>query len=127
MKLSRIGVLLAAALTGCAGGGIDEATLFSDPATYALYDCKQLETMRKSYSMRKDELEGLMRKAETGAGGAVIAEVAYRQDYTVAVAHLKSIDSHWRRNGCDRPASTPADPRPGQVGQRTDPGRGGVY
>ena len=55
-------------------------TAFADPAKYEFYDCKQLEGERKSLAGRAAELQGLMAKAETGAGGAVVSEVAYRND-----------------------------------------------
>ena len=53
---------------------------FADPARYDLYECKQLEPERKNLATRAAELQGLMAKAETGAGGAVVAELAYRND-----------------------------------------------
>lgn len=91
----------AAMLGGCASVALDESTFFADPATFAMYDCKQLGVVRKSYAQRIDELQGLMAKAETGAGGSVVAEVAYRPDYVSAQAKLKSANSYWAQNRCD--------------------------
>jgi len=95
-------------LGGCAGGEIggtnvslNEATFFSDPAKFALYDCKQLASVRTSYAARVEELKGLMNKAETGPGGPVIAELAYRPDYLSAQATLKRANDEWQRNRCD--------------------------
>ena len=64
-------VALGAGLSGCAGMSDTISPAFADPAKYDLYDCKQLETERKSLANRSAELQGLMAKAETGVGGAV--------------------------------------------------------
>ncbi len=52
-KLARFFALTISAgvmLSGCAGtgsvGGLDESTFFADPATFAMYDCKQLANAR---------------------------------------------------------------------------------
>lgn len=96
-------------LAGCATSAVDEATFFADPSRYALYDCKQLAVARSSYSTRIEELRGLMMKAETGAAGSVVAEMAYRPDYVSAQGQLKSANAAWERNRCDSAAQA-ADP-----------------
>ena len=106
IKLARFSVLAistGASLAGCAStsSGLDEATFFSDPATYALYDCKQLATVRDAQAKRVEELQGLMTKAETGVGGSVVAEVAYRSDYVAAQAKLKRANQTWEQNRCE--------------------------
>ncbi len=68
-------------LSGCADMSDGMTKAFADPAKYELYDCKQLETERKTLANRAAELQGLMAKAETGVGGSVVAELAYRNDY----------------------------------------------
>jgi hypothetical protein len=105
-------------LCGCAGtgsvGGLDESTFFADPATFAMYDCKQLAAARESLVKRVEELQGLMTKAETGAGGAVVAEIAYRPDYLSNQARLKSANAAWERNRCENVTDPAlARPRPG--------------
>src|SRR5919204_4878181 len=72
---------LSSTLAGCAGMSDSMSTAFADPAKYDLYDCKQLEPERKRLADRTAELQGLMAKAQTGAGGAVVAEVTYRNEY----------------------------------------------
>src|SRR5262245_47542032 len=94
-KLTRFFALATTAgalLSGCASTGsvVDESTFFADPASFAMYDCKQLAPLRDGYAKRIAELQGLMAKAETGAGGSVVAEIAYRPDYVSAQAKLKS-------------------------------------
>src|SRR5690242_21808374 len=71
----------ALALPGCADMSDSMSLAFADPAKYDLYECKQLEPERKRLAERTAELQGLMAKAETGAGGAVVAELAYRNEY----------------------------------------------
>ena len=74
-------LLSAVGLGGCAGMSDGISTAFADPAKYDLYDCKQLETARKELAARQAELQGLMTKAETGTGGVLVAELAYRNEF----------------------------------------------
>ena len=71
-------------LGGCADMSDSMTSAFADPAKYDFYDCKQLETERKSLGVRSAELQGLMAKAETGVAGSVVSELAYRNDYGAA-------------------------------------------
>jgi hypothetical protein len=104
-------VLLAAgaALSGCAGMSETVAPAFADPGKYELYDCKQLETERKALANRTADLQRLMDKAETGAGGAVVSELAYRNDYIAVRGQAQLADEAWRRNRC---RETPPEPTP---------------
>ncbi|CAL76741.1 conserved hypothetical protein; putative signal peptide [Bradyrhizobium sp. ORS 278] len=96
-----------ALLSGCAGMSDSVSTAFADPAKYDLYDCKQLEAERKALAARTAELQGLMAKAETGAGGAVVAEVAYRNDYVAVRGQSQFAEEAWRRNKCVETPPTP--------------------
>jgi hypothetical protein len=87
-------------LCGCAQMGETLSPAFVDPAKYDLYDCKQLEAERKALAARAAELQGLMSKAETGTGGAVVAEVAYRNDYVAVRAQQKLAEENWQRDKC---------------------------
>ncbi|MBR1172586.1 twin-arginine translocation pathway signal [Bradyrhizobium sp. KB893862 SZCCT0404] len=104
-------VLLAgsAALGGCAGISETVAPAFADPARYELYDCKQLEAERKALANRTGDLQRLMDKAQTGAGGAVVSELAYRNDYVAVRGQAQLADDAWRRNRC---RETPPDAKP---------------
>ncbi|MGX9428442.1 MULTISPECIES: hypothetical protein [Bradyrhizobium] len=93
-------IALGGLLCGCAQMGETLSPAFVDPAKYDLYDCKQLETERAALTSRAAELQGLMSKAETGVGGAVVAEVAYRNDYVAVRAQQKLAEENWRRNRC---------------------------
>jgi hypothetical protein len=107
---------LCAVLAGCANVGDSVASsAFVDPARYDNYDCKQLEAERKAIAGRAAELQGLMAKAETGTGGAVVAELAYRNDYISARGQARLADEVWRRNKCvatlpTAPAAAPPAP-----------------
>ncbi len=91
---------LVLALPGCSSMSDSMSTAFADPAKYDLYDCKQLEPERKRLAERTAELQGLMAKAETGVGGAVVAEVAYRNEYIATRGQAKLAERAWQKNGC---------------------------
>jgi hypothetical protein len=107
---------LCASLGGCANVGDSMvSSAFVDPAKYENFDCKQLEAERKALATRTAELQGLMAKAETGTGGAVVSELAYRNDYISARAQARLADEMWQRNKCattSPAAATPAVPAP---------------
>ena len=107
-------LVAATGLGGCAGMSDGMSTAFADPAKYELYDCKQLETARKALAARTAELQGLMAKAETGAAGTVVAELAYRNAYVSVRGQSKFADAAWPRNRCvaGAPSSAPAAPVP---------------
>ena len=106
-------VALGAGLSGCAGMSDTISPAFADPAKYDLYDCKQLEPERKSLAPRTAELQGLMRKAETGVAGPVVAEMAYRNDYIALRGQSKLADEAWEKNRCQesKPEAKPAPVR----------------
>lgn len=134
-RLRVFGALLApfaagVALSGCAGMSETIAPAFADPGKYELYDCKQLEAERKALTARTADLQRLMDKAETGAGGAVVAELAYRNDYIAVRGQSQLVDDAWRRNRCREtppeaapPAAPPSaaaakpTPRSGRTGR----------
>src|SRR5207253_5814685 len=93
-------LVFALSLPGCAEMSDSMSLAFADPAKYDLYDCKQLEPERKRLADRTAELQGLMAKAETGAGGAVVAEVAYRNEYIATRGQSKLAEQAWQRNRC---------------------------
>jgi hypothetical protein len=116
-------LVLGATLGGCANVGDSFASAaFVDPAKYENFDCKQLETERKNLATRTAELQGLIAKAETGVGGSVVGELAYRNDYISARASAKLAEETWQRNKCasspataiPAPAPAPAAPAPGK-------------
>jgi hypothetical protein len=106
------GALLALGVTlsGCADMGDSMTTAFADPAKYELWDCKQLEPERKSLANRAAELQGLMAKAETGAAGPLVAEMAYRNEYLTVRGQAHFAEEAWRKNNCHETPPAPAAP-----------------
>ena len=125
---------LCAGLGGCANVGDSFASsAFVDPAKYEQFDCKQLDAERKLLATRTAELQGLIAKAETGVGGSVVGELAYRNDYISARASSKLADETWQRNKCvasspavATPAPAPAQPAPGK-GHGSAKSGGAIY
>lgn len=117
LRLAVLGAL-AIGLGACASGGESPfgSSVFVDPARYDLYDCQQLATARKSTNDRVVELEGLMAKAETGAGGTLVSGLAYQTDYRAQRAQRDAIDAKLARHNCSAelappPAAAPAAPK----------------
>ncbi|MCK1652379.1 twin-arginine translocation pathway signal [Bradyrhizobium sp. 149] len=102
--------LLCAALGGCASVSDTISPAFADPARYDLWDCKQLAPERKNLVKRIADLERLMAKAETGAGGAVVVELAYRNDYIAARGQQKLMEETWAKNRCRESDMEAAEP-----------------
>ncbi|MCS3895032.1 hypothetical protein M2171_004165 [Bradyrhizobium japonicum USDA 38] len=102
------------ALSGCASMTETVAPAFADPGKYELYDCKQLEAERKALATRTADLQRLMDKAQTGAGGAVVSELAYRNDYIAVRGQSQLAEEAWRRNKCREtpPGAAPAASAP---------------
>jgi hypothetical protein len=105
-------LVCATLLSGCAGMSDGMTSAFADPAKYQLYDCKQLEAERKALSNRMAELQGLMNKAQEGVGGAVVAEVAYRNEYIAARGQAKNAEEAWVLNKCRETPAKAASPTP---------------
>jgi hypothetical protein len=99
----------------CASGGESAfgSSVFVDPSKYDLYNCQQLATARQTSNNRVIELEGLMAKAESGAGGALVSGLAYQTDYRAERAQRDAIDQKMARNNCSAElAPTPAPAAP---------------
>ncbi|MGV7218491.1 twin-arginine translocation pathway signal [Bradyrhizobium sp. UFLA05-112] len=102
---------LGTTLAGCSTVGDAISPAFVDPGKYELWECKQLGPERKSLVSRIESLEKLMAKAETGTGGAVVSELAYRNDYISLRGQQKLVEENWRRNKC-RESDMEATPPP---------------
>jgi len=103
MRAVSLAVLLAATLgvAGCAGTMESATDAFVDPSIYDLYDCKQLAAERTALASRLAENERLMSKARTGAGGAAVAEVAYRNENLSLQGQIRLADRMWAKNRCE--------------------------
>ena len=119
---------LGVALSGCADMSDSMTSAFADPAKYDLYECKQLEPERKRLTERAAELQGLMAKAETGAAGVVVAELAYRNDYIAVRGQQRLAEQAWQRNRCRETipgAATPVVPAPPPAARAAPSSRAG--
>ncbi|MBR0937368.1 twin-arginine translocation pathway signal [Bradyrhizobium jicamae] len=103
---------LAVGASGCAQVGDTISPAFADPAKYELYDCTQLEAERKALAGRAAEQEGLMAKAETGVGGTVVAEMAYRNELIAIRGQQKNAEEAWRKGKCHETSPASATPAP---------------
>src|ERR1700738_3361226 len=112
LALGVLGFALVLGLAGCAKKGDSFTTAFADPAKYELYECKQLEPERKALAARLADLQGLMTKAETGVGGTVVAELAYRNEYIAVRGQSRFAEEAWQRNKCVAGAPPPGAPAP---------------
>jgi hypothetical protein len=124
MALLALGI----ALSGCAEMSDSMTSAFADPAKYDLYECKQLEPERKRLTERAAELQGLMAKAETGAAGVVVAELAYRNDYIAVRGQQRLAEQAWQRNKCRETipgAATPVVPAPPPAARSAPSSRAG--
>jgi hypothetical protein len=132
---------LGAGLAGCASVGDTISPAFADPAKYDLYDCKQLESERKALADRAADLQRLIAKAETGVGGSVVVEMAYRNDVIANSGQRKLVEEGWRRNKCQESkleskpeskpvagaAAAPPAPSPGVRGAGSSKAGGVLY
>jgi len=111
LRLAVLGVL-AISLGACASGGGSTfgSSVFVDPSKYDLYNCQQLATARKGTNDRVVELEGLMAKAETGAGGTLVSGLAYQTDYRAQRAQRDAIDEKLASNNCSAELTPPPAP-----------------
>jgi hypothetical protein len=111
MRTVTLSLTLTLGLGGCATSvseiGDNMTLAFADPAKYDLYDCKLLETERKTIKTKIEELERLMAKAQTGTAGPVVAELAYRNDYIAYRGQQKLAEKAWQRNKCHDSPPTP--------------------
>ena len=105
-------VLLAAGmLGGCAISDERAASLLVVPGDYDIYSCPQLAVTYSGLKTRRIELEGLMAKSASGAGGQLVNAVGYRPDYLKVRGEQHEIEKTAREKNCDLSA-VPADAKP---------------
>lgn len=109
--------ILALLLGGCASGDV-RSSIFVDPSRYDLYDCPQLATARVAAEKRVADLQSLIAKADTGFAGPVVSGLAYKTDFSAAVAQRDLIDQKMAANNC------PAQPPPVAESVRTPAPKG---
>jgi hypothetical protein len=78
-------------LSGCAMSDDKLSTFLVAPDKYVLYTCKEIAAQAKVNVARQKELEGLMAKANTDAGGRLVSSVAYQPDYLTARGEMNDL------------------------------------
>ena len=133
LPLLALGSILGVSLGGCAGVSDTISPAFVDPAKYDLWECKQLAPERRNLANRLADQERLMAKAETGAGGAVVSEMVYRNEYIAIRGQQKLLEETWQKSRCREsdmqaalPPAQPAPP-PGAAKPSKSKSGGAVY
>jgi len=117
-----VGVVAAAALTGCASESPIVDNILVVPGYYDTLPCPELVAAFQSSSTRVKELTALMERSASGSAGPVVNVMAYNTDYAKARATQKNSEDAARRKNCDltkKVDQTPADqlpPAPGKSG-----------
>jgi hypothetical protein len=99
-------------LSGC----VSEETasrMFVEPDRYQLYSCPELATAAQAKVIRQRELEALMAKAGTDAGGRLASSMAYQPEY----AQLRGEMDQIRKTAAERNCKT--TPSAGGLGVRS--------
>ena len=118
-------LLAAGLLGGCAISDDKAASLLVAPGDYDLNSCPQLAVTYAGLKVRRVELEGLMAKAESGAGGTLINAVGYRPDYLKVRGEQHEIEKTAREKNCDLSA-VPAGAEPASVAMPALPASPGL-
>lgn len=104
-----------AGLAGCAtqNGAPDDgmSSYLVSPGKYQLYSCAQLAGLEPPLRTREGELVVLIAKAESGPGGALAANLAYRGEYLQVRGELAELGKATAAKNCPPPAEEkPASP-----------------
>ncbi|MEP7030946.1 MAG: hypothetical protein ABI830_08445 [Pseudolabrys sp.] len=108
-------MLLSAALAACSaqpGLSPDDRTarFLVAPDRYALYSCPQLAERAVVITTRENELQALIVKAGTGAGGRFVSATAYRPEYLELRGEMNELQRTAGEKKCKIPAVTGALP-----------------
>ena len=77
------------------------SSFFVAPGHYALYQCDDIDRAAKGIVTRQKELEQLMAKAGTGAGGQFISSAAYGPEYETTLGQLKDLRAAAIEKNCN--------------------------
>jgi len=97
--------LLAASLAGCSVNSDSMDTvglLLADPLKYELYNCRQLAVVMDAQNKREREVRELIVKAERDPGGAIVAALAYKNEYARVRGEIKVLKDTMERRDCSR-------------------------
>lgn len=99
-----IAALAATVLCGCASEDTAGRFLVA-PDKYVLYNCAQLSVTVQGIQSRQRELEKLMAKAGTGAGGEIVSDLAYRPEYLLLRGEMNELRKALAEKNC-KPVAT---------------------
>lgn len=103
-----------AALAGCGASDDTMSSFFVAPGHYVLYQCDDIDRAAKGVAARQKELEQLMAKAGTSAGGQLISNATYGPEYETTRGQLKDLRAAAIEKNCnfvpgaDAPATPPS-------------------
>jgi len=107
--------LAAAMLAGCAMSDDSLSSFLVAPGNYVLFSCDDIARTAKTTQARQKELEQLMAKASTDAGGRMIADATYGTDYVTTRGRMKNLRAAAAERKCnfvpgeDNPAGRTSD------------------
>src|SRR5262245_36979688 len=92
--------VVALGLSGCMS---DETAsrMLASPDRYILYSCPELVTAAKNNATRQRELEALIAKAGTDAGGQMASNMAYRPEYLQLRGQMEQIRKTAAERNCN--------------------------
>jgi hypothetical protein len=104
-----------ALLAGCASKSANDedrvGSFLVSPGKYEFYTCAHLAQMTVAYTTREKELEALIAKAGTDAGGRLASAVAYSAEHSQARGNLVELRKTATAKNCPPPVvETPAKP-----------------
>ena len=97
---------------GCAGTEDTIGQVLVAPGYYEFYNCQQLAAAAKPLRVRLQELDELMTKSSSGAGGGLVNAMAYQPDYLSVRGQLNELSRTATAKNCDEReiAGQPAKP-----------------
>lgn len=102
-------------LSACAMSDDSLSSFLVAPGNYALFSCDDIARTAKTTQERQKELEQLMAKASTDAGGRMIADATYGTDYVTTRGRMKNLRAAAAERKCnfvpgeDNPAGRASD------------------
>jgi len=92
---------LALPLAGCGTTSDPLATAITAPGQYDLYDCPAIKVASAGISKRQRQLEGLMARAERGAGGGFVSATTYKPEYITLRGKMSQLRRAAAENHCN--------------------------
>lgn len=96
------------ALAGCTMSDDQLGRLMVAPDKYALYNCSEIARAAQAAAAREAELQRLMARAGTDAGGRLMSSLAYDSDYLTVRGEINEMRAAAAAKHCDAaPNSAP--------------------